>query len=157
MSDPSFSDIERRALESVLDEIIPPTRDGKLPGAGGLGISAHIEEALAKAPELRPLITQGIASLAEAAGRRGAASFEALSKDDKLEAMNELGTEPTLLGFLPSLTFHTYVGYYQHPRVVEGLGLEPRPPYPLGYSMEETDLDPLLETVRNRPKLYREC
>jgi hypothetical protein len=157
MTEPGFSDSERRALESVLDEIIPQSSDGKLPGAGALGISAHIEEALGQAPELRPLIAQGLAGITESAGRRGAESFEALSKEDKLEVMNELAAEPAFLAFLPSLIFHTYVGYYQNARVVEGLGLEPRPPYPLGYTIEETDLESLLETVRKRPKLYREC
>ncbi len=50
MTEPGFSDSERRALESVLDEIIPQSSDGKLPGAGTLGISAHIEEALETDP-----------------------------------------------------------------------------------------------------------
>ena len=32
-----FSSEQERALAGVLDEIIPPSRDGALPGAGELG------------------------------------------------------------------------------------------------------------------------
>ena len=35
---PRFSEDERRALSSVLDEIIPPSNDGRFPGAGELGL-----------------------------------------------------------------------------------------------------------------------
>ncbi|MDX2167221.1 MAG: hypothetical protein SF182_09165, partial [Deltaproteobacteria bacterium] len=56
----------------------------------------------------------------------------------------------------PILAIHAYSGYYQHPIVLQALGLEPRPPHPLGYAMEENDLS-LLEPVRQRAKLFREC
>ena len=58
--------------------------------------------------------------------------------------------------FLPSLTFHAYVAYYQDGRVALALGLEDRPPYPQGYDMPPNDLS-LLDPVRERPKLYREA
>jgi hypothetical protein len=47
-------------------------------------------------------------------------------------------------GFLPGLVFQVYSAYYQHPRVLSGLGLEPRPPHPKGYALEQPDLDALL-------------
>jgi len=53
------------------------------------------------------------------------------------------------------LMFHAYIGYYQHPRVIEGLDLPPRPPHPKGYEMAPNDLS-LLEPVRKRGKAYRE-
>jgi hypothetical protein len=49
-----------------------------------------------------------------------------------------------------------YSAYYQHPRVLSGLGLEPRPPHPKGYALEQPDLDALLAPVRARAKLYRD-
>jgi hypothetical protein len=48
------------------------------------------------------------------------------------------------------------VAYYQAPRVVEALGLEARPPHPKGYEVELGDLT-LLDEVRRRGKLYRDC
>jgi hypothetical protein len=47
----------------------------------------------------------------------------------------------------PILALHAFTGYYQHPRVVESLGLEPRAPHPQGYQMAPNDLS-LLEPVR---------
>ena len=59
-------------------------------------------------------------------------------------------------GFVLPLTFHAFIGYYQHPRVVEALGLEARPPHPQGYQVAPNDLT-LLDGVRRGPKRYREC
>ena len=59
-------------------------------------------------------------------------------------------------GFLPVLLFQTYQGYYQIPAVLAALGLPPRPPHPKGYEIEPNDLE-LLEPVRAREKMYREC
>jgi hypothetical protein len=46
--------------------------------------------------------------------------------------------------------------YYQHPKALEGLGLEPRPPHPKGYDLEPGNLD-ALERVRARGKLWRDA
>jgi len=43
-----------------------------------------------------------------------------------------------------------------HPRVLEALGHEARPPFPTGYVLEPFDAA-LLDPVRARPKRYREC
>jgi hypothetical protein len=45
--------------------------------------------------------------------------------------------------------------YYQNPLVVVAIGMEPRPPFPDGYQVDEGDLL-LLETVYLRGKLYRD-
>ena len=149
-----FSPDQARALAGVLDEIIPPSADGRLPGAGELGLVGYIEQTLERSPDLLPAIAQGLSVLAELAGRRDARGFPALSEAARLEVLNELATaEPA---FLPGLIFHAYVGYYLNDRVVEALGLEPRPPYPKGYAMEASDLT-LLDEVRQRPELYRRC
>jgi hypothetical protein len=149
-NDSGFSPHEARALASVLDEIIPPSGDGRLPGAGEVGLVRYIEQ---QAPELRPTIVQGLSALDEHARALGARDFAALSREDKLEALNQVATAQP--AFLPGLILQSYVGYYQNDRVLEGLGLEPRPPYPEGYKMEPTDLG-LLDGVRRRKKLYRD-
>jgi hypothetical protein len=146
---PSLSADERRVLASVLDEIIPPSDDGKLPGAGQIGLIDYIDAALQKTPELRSMIARGLSELDTLARDRKARGFAALSREDKLQLLNEWG-------FVLPLTFHAYTGYYQQARVVEALGLEARPPHPKGYHMEPNDLT-LLDAVRRRPKLYRQC
>jgi Gluconate 2-dehydrogenase subunit 3 len=146
-NDGGFSADEERALASVLDEIIPPSNDGQLPGAGELGLISYINAALQNTPELRSMIVQGLSDLDSLARSRNAPGFAALSREDKLQLLNEQA-------FVLPLTFHTYAGYYQQARVVEALGLEARPPHPKGYHMEPNDFS-LLDGVRRRPKLYR--
>jgi hypothetical protein len=145
---PKLSEDERHVLTCVLDEIIPPRADARLPGAGALGLASHIEQTLEKIPELRPLIVHGLADLAAAARARHGQPFGALAQPQKVALLNEQG-------FLFPLLFHVYTGYYQHPRVVAALGLEPRPPHPKGYEMQPNDLT-LLDAVRRRHKMYRE-
>ena len=146
---PGFSADEQRVLASVLDEIIPPSNDGRLPGAGELGLVSYIEQALQKTPEIRSMIAQGLSDLDNLARSRHAPGFAALSREDRVQLLNDQA-------FVLPLTFHAYTGYYQHARVVAALGLEARPPHPRGYQMEPNDLT-LLDGVRRRPRLYREC
>jgi hypothetical protein len=152
--DLTFSASEKRALASVLDAIIPPSADGKLPGAGELGLADHIAQALGQAPETTQTIVQGLSAIDDLARRRNAPAFVALSAPDRQEVLRAHATADG--GFLPTLIFYTYTSYYRHPRVVEALGLEPRAPHPKGYEMTQNDLS-LLAPVRRRSKLYREC
>lgn len=147
---PRFSDEEKRTLSAVLDEIIPPSDDGLLPAAGELGLVEHLEQRLRETPELGPVIAQGLVALHDMAVSRDPAGFAALGAQGRLDVLHEVATAQP--AFVPSLTFHTYTGYYQHARVMRGLGLEPRPPHPAGYTMEPDDLAALLEPVRQRAK-----
>ena len=153
MSEVTFSDEQRRTLTALLDEIVPPSEDGRLPGAGAIGLASRIDEALQDVPPMRAMIEAGLAALDEAARRAGAADFASLAGAERLEAV-DARSEPHP-GVLPTLIFHTYTGYYLDPQVVEGLGLEARPPHPKGYEMEPNDLG-LLDRVRDRGPFYRE-
>jgi len=125
MPEPDNREQQQRELDALLDELIPASSDSGLPSAGSLGLAEAVEEAL---PGLRPILTSGA-------------------------GLEDLGQEhPELLA---GLVFQTYVHYYQHPQVQEVLGLEGRPPYPQGYTLENGDLGPL-EAVRQRGRLYRE-
>ena len=53
-----FTDTERATLASVLDEIIPPSADGRLPGAGEVGVATHVDRALANLPDLRTMVAR---------------------------------------------------------------------------------------------------
>jgi hypothetical protein len=46
--------------------------------------------------------------------------------------------------------------YYRDDRVVLSLGLEPRPPFPKGHTLEQGDWS-LLDPVRARPKMWRDA
>lgn len=122
-----------RAVSHLLDTLIPP--EGPLPGAGELGLGGQL---LAENPLLGPALLE--------------LSGEDAGDHDALCA----ALEQRHPGLLPGLIFRTYTLYYQHPRVAEALGLEARPPFPLGYALEPGDLGGL-EAVRSRKKLYRDC
>jgi len=150
----AFSDDEQRALACVLDLLIPSSNDGRMPGAGELGLAVHIDRIAQREPGLRAAVAAGVAALDELARRRGAAGFTALAGPDRLAVLKEVAAAQP--GFLPGLIFHTYVGYYQEGRVLEGLGLDPRPPFPTGHALEPFDAA-LLEPTRQRGKLYRDA
>lgn len=150
-STPELSADELGAFAALLDEIIPPSPERGLPGAGEAGLAAELVE---RVPELRPTLQQGLANLDEKARARGGASFTGLARPDRVAALTELSEEDP--GFLPGILYHSYLRYYQHAQVLEALGLEARPPYPQGYTMEPTDPE-RLAAMRARPRLYRDC
>jgi hypothetical protein len=148
-----FSAEQACCVAAVLDEIIPPSVDGKLPGAGELGVIAYVEKALKQMSVLQPVILQGLSVLEDVARRLKSESFAALSERDRLDVLEELQTVDA--AFLPTLTFLAFAGYYHDGRIVEALGLEPRPPHPAGYEMPPNDFS-VLEPVRRRGKVYRD-
>ena len=60
-------------------------------------------------------------------------------------------------GGVPLMTLNRVIlqCYYRDDRVVRSLGLEPRPPFPKGYSVEQGDWS-LLDPVRRRPRMWRD-
>ena len=153
MSESPFSEDQSHALSCVLDQIIPPSAEANMPGAGEIGLVAYIERELEKSPDLLPTLEAGLAAIDELARGRGAQNFATLPMPQRAELLEELtATQP---GFLPSLIFHTFVGYYQNAQVVGALGIDTHPPYPNGYEVELGDLS-LLDAVKSRPKMFRE-
>ncbi len=130
-------------LDAILDTLIPPSEDGRMPGAGSLGLASAVGEETKGAGEV---VAAGLAA-AEAAG------FAERDLEGRVEVLREL--ESSQPAFVPTLFFPTCAAYYQHPQVLVGLGLEPRPPHPKGYALEPGNLD-ALERVRARGKLYRD-
>jgi hypothetical protein len=150
---PELSEDERHALDLVLDEIIPASPDGRLPGAGQLGVARYVDAALRPTPPLHRMIAEGLAALDAIALRRVGQCFTALPHAARVAALDELAANEH--AFPPFLILHAYAGYYQQPRVLAALGLEPRPPHPAGYATVESDLPSLLAPVRRRGRLYR--
>jgi hypothetical protein len=150
MSGPGFSSAQRTVLSAVLDALVPRSADGRMPGAGELGLAAAIEEQLGAMCAFTAL---GLDALDARARERGTSGFAALAETDRAEVLSaHSAADP---GFLPGLVFQVYSAYYQNPRVQQGLGLDPRPPHPKGYALEQPDLETLLAPVRARAKLYR--
>ena len=150
----AFSAEQEEMLRALLDEVIPPSPDGRLPGAGDLGLVAHIARTVQQMPMLRPVVEYGLSALAEQAAGRAPGGWAALSREERGDVLRTFAASDQL--FLPAFLFLAYSGYYQHERVVEALGLEARAPHPKGYAMEPFDVT-LLDPVRRRGKIYRDA
>lgn len=130
-------------LDLILDTLIPPSRDGRMPGAGSLGLAAALRETSSAAGDV---VSAGLAAAQ-------ARDFAALDPAGRVAALREIEAE--LPAFVATLYLPACAAYYQHPAAQAGLGLEARPPHPKGYELEPGNLD-ALERVRARGKLYRD-
>jgi hypothetical protein len=147
--------LDTRTLAAVLDELVPPRPDGSLPGAGALGIGAHVERMVAQLPELGDVVLAGLRVLNELAReRKGMVSFADVVPRERQVLLREADVRAP--GFTPSLTFLAYSGYYADPRVVAALGLAARAPFPEGYAVPDSDFA-LLENVKRRGSRWRQC
>ncbi len=153
MTDDGLTPDEERLLAGLLDVVVPPSSDGRLPGAGALGLLAHVARTVAVQPMLRPVLEYGLSSLAALAAERSPDGFAGLDDAQRAALFRDFTANDQF--FLPAFLFLVYSGYYQHPRVVTALGLEARAPHPAGYAMEPDDFS-LLGPVRARGPIYRE-
>lgn len=130
-------------LTALLDTLIPPSEDGKLPGAGSLGLASEIAAAIEGNARVAPVVEAGLEAI-RAAGDGGFAALDLSARVAAIEAQQE--AHPRLI---PSIITPLYFAYYQHPVVLMGLGLPARPPFPGGYEVTATDPD-LLELLNTR-------
>jgi hypothetical protein len=147
-----FSTEHERMLEALLDVVIPPSSNGQLPGAGALGLAEHVARTVQQTPMLGPVVEYGLSALADLAAARRAGGWPVLSMEERADVLREFTATDQF--FLPAFMFLVYSGYYQHPRVVEVLGLEARAPHPEGYAMDAGDFT-LLDAVRRRGPIHR--
>jgi len=147
-----FSEEQHRALARAIDEIIPASADGRLPGAGDADVTRYIEAALRPTPMLIEMVVESLNALETLAGQRHSRNFLALARSTQSELLQALAMSEHALP--PVIMIHTFAGYYQSPRVLEALGLESRSPHPKGYVMQPNDLT-LLDPVRQRRRVYR--
>ena len=144
-----FSAEQEQVIAALIDAVVPPSDDGRLPGAGELDLVPHVERSVRQNPMLRPVLDYGLSAIAELAAKRSPAGLKALSRADWAAVFGEFTAGDEF--FTPAFMFLVYGGYYQHPRVVTMLGLEPRAPHPKGYEMGADDWS-LLDPVRRRPR-----
>lgn len=133
---------------AILDLLIPPRADGRLPGGGALGLAATVAADLSADPSYGPRVESGLAAVRDAARERDPEGFLALAGEDRLAVFRAQQQEHPALE--RGLTHYLYLAYYQHPAVLAGLDQPARPPFPEGYEIEPTDpeLLALLESRR---------
>ena len=137
-------------LDAVFDHLIPPRDDGKLPGGGSLGLAARVAEKLFEMQGMATLVEQGLSQLRSATNDLGADDFKSLTPAQRLTLLNEISQQHPAM--IPLLCLQLYAGYYQHPTVLEGLGEEPRPPFPKGYEIEATEASLMKKLRQHQPR-----
>ena len=148
----SFSEEQTALAVNVLDQLIPPRND--FPGAGDLGVASHLDGLAASDPALGRLFHDGLASIESASRRTHSAGFTDLADGQKVQMLRTVEAERPK--FFAMLVRHAYAGYYSNPKVIELMGLEARPPQPLGFDLDPFDTD-MVEKVSKRGKIWRDA
>lgn len=145
-----LTDSQRSLLVAVLNRIIPA--EGSAPGAGNVGAGEAIEAEIAASPGERRLFLDGVSEVDLIAWRTRDRGFLDLKEGDRDEVLRAVEVEnPSFFSFLVT---RTYRAYYTNPIVLSALGIESRPPQPLGHSLPPFDPS-LLARARERGPVYR--
>ena len=151
MTETLFSDNEVRALEIIVDMIIPASAEHELPSASDPVIFADI---LSAANAHHDLVTAALSTLDRVAYDSQGRGFLAVDqglRDAIVAAFRQ--AHPNEADLLATITVTCY---YRDDRVMHSNGMEARAPHPAGFTVEEGDWS-LLDPVRNRPEFYRKA
>jgi hypothetical protein len=146
-ADPVLNAEQREDLRLIAGIIIPASSEFGVPGADDPAIQANM---LATIGRDAVLVREALGELARIAG----APLASLDPEWQVKAALELRARGTAA--VSTLIRVILQCYYRNDRVVRSLGLEPRPPYPKGYVLEDGDWS-LLNQVRMRPSFWRQA
>ncbi|HEV8032432.1 MAG TPA: hypothetical protein VGP42_15585 [Stellaceae bacterium] len=138
---------QRDDLRAIAGVIIPASEEFDVPGADDPAIQADIVATLGRDASL---VRQALGLLARIAGMPLASLDPVRREAVALELRAQGGAA------VATLTRVVLQCYYRDDRVVRSLGLEPRPPYPRGYVLDDGDWS-LLDPVRARPPFWRQA
>jgi hypothetical protein len=142
-----LSPAETRDLRCIAGMMIPASAEFDVPGADDAIIFADIIKSLGR--DMGD-VRAALGALAEHAG--GAfAELDAARRQAVAASFRARGGAA-----LAALSRVILQCYYRDDRVVRSLGLEPRPPFPKGHTLEQGDWS-LLDPVRTRPKMWRDA
>lgn len=142
---------QQRILSLVLNMIVPPSPQRKLPGAADINFLEFLQT---RATDIVPEIRRELDQLELLAKKQFACAFVTLQEQQRQSLVDEVRKlEPN---FMNRLALETVTCYYEHPGVLAALEIEDRPPYPEGHQVIAGDLM-LLQPVRKRGKIYRDA
>jgi hypothetical protein len=143
----TLSPAQSKDLRLLAGIMIPASMEFDVPGADDPAIFADIEKSLGRDCNDVQKALVGLCALAGGAF----ADLETSRRETVADLfLKRGGPEVTTLGRV------ILSCYYRDDRVVRSLGLEPRPPFPLGHTLEQGDWS-LLDPVKKRPKLWRDA
>jgi hypothetical protein len=142
-----LSPAESQDLRRVAEVMVPASEEFGVPGASDAAIFADIVKSLGR--DLAGVRT-ALAALS-ALARGPLADLEPAQAETVAETFRAEGSPEVAV-----LERAILQCYYRDDRVVRSLGLEPRPPFPKGHTLEQGDWS-LLDVVRARPKMWRDA
>jgi len=147
VSEAGLSPAQQADLRALAAMMIPPSDEFAVPGADDALIFADILRSLGRDAAAVRQALERLAVLAE-----GAFSALAATRREAVAAafLSCGAPEVTTLGRV------ILQCYYRDDRVLHALGVEPRPPFPKGHTLEQGDWS-LLDPVRAMPKLWRDA
>ena len=146
----SLSDSHCLVLNSLLYTMIPPDSTLSIPGAGDPAIVERIVKSI-RVGALQQ-VSEGLNEVEALTHESSGLRFVECDQAEREECFHSHGlAQRSFVRTLGSIAIHCY---YTDPRVMESLEMEPRPPFPQGFELEQGDWS-LLDPVRERPKIYR--
>ena len=145
-SETGLSPAESRDLRCIAGMMIPASAEFDVPGADDATIFADIVQSLGR----------DLGHVREALGEFAALAGGAFADLDAARREAVAATFRARGGPALALSRVILQCYYRDDRVVCSLGLEPRPPFPKGHTLEQGDWS-LLDPVRARPKMWRDA
>jgi hypothetical protein len=141
----SLTQRQRDDLRGIAAMIVPASREYNVPGADDPAIQADMQATLGRdAAAVREALDL-LARLAD----KPLAELDAARRDAVIKEFRASGGVAAA-----ALVRVVLQCYYRDDRVLRSLGLELRPPFPMGYALEQGDWS-LLDPVKARPSILR--
>jgi hypothetical protein len=142
-----LSNNQCRSLRCLAEMMIPESAEYGVPSAGDDAIFGDISRSLGR--DMGHVVA--VLQMLDTMSGGPFADLDRERRDAIAARLREIGGEA--LTYLSRIILQCY---YRDDRVMRSLGMEPRPPYPKGFELEQGDWS-LLDPVRARPKLYRDA
>ena len=146
------ADQHHELLALVLDELIPPSSDGRIPGAGQLGVAnSLLSVSSIPVPNARSESLKVLGAIAREGG-----DFCAFDRDSRV-AMLKLIERQHPAEFA-SVVRAAYMHYYSRPDIRPHFGVGSHPVHPDGYPVEPEPhelMEELVAPVRARGSCFR--
>ena len=147
---PMLNKTNRPILEAILDELIPPSEDGKIPGAGAVGVADFL-------PAAHAYVLDPVASV-QTILNAVSDDFLVMTREEKIADLQCVEAAHSIA--FETLVRLTYMGYYSRPDIRPHFGVGAHPVHPNGYPVESEStalMDNLTASVRKRGKVYRDA
>ena len=148
----AFSDSQIPLLKAALNRIIPS--GGDFPGGGDLDLLDHLDRVACRTPRARRMFVEGLRQIVLESERRYGKPFEDLATSAEQDAVLR-HVETGQRAFFDAFVSEVYQAYYSQPTIVTLLGLEARPPQPLGHALPPFDAT-ITRPAGGRAPLYRQ-